>query len=1431
MGFQLSPEEEKTEKKKEQDVGFFESALAGVATGLWNIPKGFVSLGAEIFDLVGDTNTAKDVEQWFDDVNPFDDEAEARTIGKITTALASIGPLALKGAQLGTRAALLARNALKAKEAGRYVNLAKIGQKIMGPTTGAIVGSGVGEAVVADEDIGTFADITKGTSLEPFAITMMDRETKEGREEAFRRLKNRLKFGTEGALFNLALVGAGKGIQQLRKPSEKGLQEYSESSLKRKLQKYGLFGLKPEGTGTKYTFEARRFGLDNIRATEFAASKSVQELDTAIKDLGGVIKNQYYVAPRGLKETKSSQEQFLKDLYDVLRPMDNGSESLLTATRRQGGRDIITKQIDDVVAYKNINDSIKELTEQTIKLGDDRTKNLITEQQFKDQSQSLLKQSDTLNKQLDDIVKRRPNIEQLIKKTEKGFFKKKNYSNTKEFNNLLDRVRRAGGNTEKLENAIINFRMSVDNMSVRLLQRRMPKEVADEIKENLGSYLNAQYKQFEMSGPLQKYKPTDQQINNAIEAVKANKIKGYQELNKTRSPKDFVSKPSKEVIEKFEKEAIDEVNQFLKTKSVDEVELLNLKNQAGDVINNPTKAEVDSVVIKDSVLRNKVLLPWQEELAGLIKDPSYSFYSTVSKQGHLNYTLKYLDDIAKTGSQGPNKFIFGADELSQAQKADPLKFKYVEPGSSTKGLSPLEGKYVRTPFYDAVFDTTSNWLNRGGVGTFYKYAVLAPKAASQIAKTILSPLTHVRNFISAGAFVSANGAFFPTYGDISTLLPKSMGGQGVFKQAYDLTGKRILGTMTKADDALYERLLKVGVVDSQVQVGESKRLLKDILKNPAAADSRVYTDLSNNLKNKLLKFYGKTQDAYVAEDDFWKIINWNLERNRYAKLSDTLGINKNNYKQVLAEESTKGKYFRKLVQRDEYAAESFDNFLDEIAGNLTRNRVPNYGYVGRTAKALRQSPFGNFIAFPIEILRTGNNILTGSIDDITAGIGKGTFADPEIPELLQLGLKRLTSFGMTVGGVPYALAETFKAKNDVSDEEMQALRRIVPEWSQNSTLLPTGRDENGYIKYIDFSYSNAYDTLSRPFRSVVNALAQGETTKDSLMKSLGSGMADSFYEIMEPFASESIYTEALLDVVIRQGRGKGGRRVWSEEDDFGVRSVKAIGHLANALQPGSISQFQRIERAVRGKADKKYGQTFNLQDELPGLFGFRSIQSDPERSLKYMTTRFGSRLKKADNLFIAPLLRGGRVTPNDIVNSYKYSEARRFAILKEMYQDIEAARTLGMSNSKIRREIQKRKGIKKTVINDLLRGTYSPKEPSDFFEERIRKINRDLNEKEGVEIENPYSIARSFIRKIIVDNKRINLLEDNPVFPNFEIPQPQATQQESRITTPPLNTANINPDIINTQAQNASLSLPANFASLSTADKLKTLNDLGIRIG
>ena len=56
-----------------------------------------------------------------------------------------------------------------------------------------------------------------------------------------------------------------------------------------------------------------------------------------------------------------------------------------------------------------------------------------------------------------------------------------------------------------------------------------------------------------------------------------------------------------------------------------------------------------------------------------------------------------------------------------------------------------------------MFDVTSNWLNNTRVGLMYRYMLLAPKGATQVAKTILSPFTHVRNFLSATAFAAANG--------------------------------------------------------------------------------------------------------------------------------------------------------------------------------------------------------------------------------------------------------------------------------------------------------------------------------------------------------------------------------------------------------------------------------------------------------------------------------------------------------------------------------------------------------------------------------------------------------------------------------------------------------------------------------------------------
>jgi hypothetical protein len=337
---------------------------------------------------------------------------------------------------------------------------------------------------------------------------------------------------------------------------------------------------------------------------------------------------------------------------------------------------------------------------------------------------------------------------------------------------------------------------------------------------------------------------------------------------------------------------------------------------------------------------------------------------------------------------------------------------------------------------------------------------------------------------------------------------------------------------------------------------------------------------------------------------------------------------------------------------------------------------------------------------------------------------------------------------------------------------------------------------------------------------VVNALNTGGGDKDSLMKALGTGMTDALAEVMKPYATESIYTEALLDSVIRGGVGREGRRVWSEADDIGVRMLKGTLHVAKSFEPGSYRQLVRIGDAVRGKASKKYGETFSPFDELPGLVGLRVQSSNPERAMKYMVTEFGSNLDKARNLFIAPLLRGGRVTPKQIVDQYKYSEQRRFAFMREMHKNIEAARALGMSDGKIRKELQKRKGLQKDAIREVMAGIYKPSRPSEFFQERMRKINNELNEKEGTNVENPYIIARGFIGDIIRDNSGIDLLSDELMFQDFDIPSPPGIMDSitQAFNTQTVQGGSPNINVVGNTTQASGTTKP--YSQMTTAEKI-----------
>ena len=64
---------------EDNEVGTFQSIMAGIGSGLFKIPEGLFSLGATLIDLGADTNKAAEVEEFFAKINPFDEMADATT--------------------------------------------------------------------------------------------------------------------------------------------------------------------------------------------------------------------------------------------------------------------------------------------------------------------------------------------------------------------------------------------------------------------------------------------------------------------------------------------------------------------------------------------------------------------------------------------------------------------------------------------------------------------------------------------------------------------------------------------------------------------------------------------------------------------------------------------------------------------------------------------------------------------------------------------------------------------------------------------------------------------------------------------------------------------------------------------------------------------------------------------------------------------------------------------------------------------------------------------------------------------------------------------------------------------------------------------------------------------------------------------------------
>jgi len=272
---------------------------------------------------------------------------------------------------------------------------------------------------------------------------------------------------------------------------------------------------------------------------------------------------------------------------------------------------------------------------------------------------------------------------------------------------------------------------------------------------------------------------------------------------------------------------------------------------------------------------------------------------------------------------------------------------------------------------------------------FYK-SLMSIKAGAQISKTILSPMTQVRNFTTAALFPVANGL---------------IGGRIGFKDAWSLTGQDIFqGLKTDVEKiAKIERIIERGIVDQNINVQEMKRVLEKA-KGGKISFNRM---MNTNIMQKLT-------DIYQGADNFWKIYSDNFYQGSLkTAFGDPAAII------IGAKQGTKAfaneqRFFKDIDEWFKTVTDRKFNSVNELTGAtktpleaieeasayLVTNTIPTYSKVPRIIENIRNLPLGNFVAFPAEILRTSSNILMIGAKELTS----------TNPFIRQMGAKKTCRF-------------------------------------------------------------------------------------------------------------------------------------------------------------------------------------------------------------------------------------------------------------------------------------------------------------------------------------------------------------------------------------------------------------------------------------
>ena len=711
----------------------------------------------------------------------------------------------------------------------------------------------------------------------------------------------------------------------------------------------------------------------------------------------------------------------------------------------------------------------------------------------------------------------------------------------------------------------------------------------------------------------------------------------------------------------------------------------------------------------------------QERNAKFInKDYESAMIDTVMYQAKQYYSKNYFDQVEKILRDKGALFT----ETDQAIRPGLQAIRAVT--NTAKGINPdVDIAFTSSLFKDNfTYPEIANALveTKAAFDNFFDFplykSLMTVKAGAQIAKTIFSPMTQVRNVSTA--------SFFP-------LMSGLIGSRSSVGDAWKLVAEDIFtGAKTNLPklNAEIEDMIKRGVIDQNIQANEIRGILNK------AKDGVL--SLESFMNNPTVK---KFVDIYQGGDNIWKVYS---DKFYQAALKDAFGY-------VSPSQAARGlkggtddlvlenvKDWYRTVAKEDFIpnniytgqAKTAEEALKDVSAYLVTNTIPTYSKVPQVIQAIRNLPLGNFIAFPAEILRTSSNVLL-------LGAREMTSANPFVR---QMGARRLIGASATLGGIGTVVQKTAEFVTGVDDDKMKAAQRsFVPVYEKNATLIPlSAPDRQGKFKYFNFSYSNPYDSLVRPFNAIIGAIADGTLTKDSadeivfnsLFGDPVTGRPGALSEFFAPFISESIGTERVTDVTLRKGQSINGSRIYFPQDPTSVKISKSLNHIIGGLEPGAFTQARRVWEGATGQFTDA-GTARNTVDELTALMsGVRVQEVKPLASMPFILSSYSKDKQNIGNKFASEVY-SANITPEQSLSAWKTYVLESYDSQTKLYNTVRDARNLGVGEYEIQTLVMDR--LKnKNETERLMRGEFKP---PNYSQERFNSLlSRVANEDIGASI-------------------------------------------------------------------------------------------------